>query len=108
MPPYRWTSASETSKNRLSSSCIASAPIRSARPVESTMSQKNTVTCLRSPSTTGRAGAGAARSGSGARPAPQVAQNGLPGVTAAPHAGQRPSRAAPHSSQNRAPGRGAA
>ena len=39
-----------SSKNRSSSSCIASGPSCSASGVESAMSQKSTVTCLRSPS----------------------------------------------------------
>ena len=52
---YRCSSPSASSKNRLSRVCIASAPTRSASAVELAMSQNNTVTCLRSPSSAPRA-----------------------------------------------------
>src|SRR6185503_11719852 len=50
VPSSLWTSASASSKNPLSRACMRSGPTRSASGVEFAMSQKSTVTCLRSPS----------------------------------------------------------
>ena len=69
-PRRRWISQSKRSssspasrKNSSSTPCTPSAPMRSARAVEPTRSQKSTVTCLRSPSRWGAMGA----AGEGAR-----------------------------------------
>src|SRR5215470_384084 len=95
-------------------SCIASGSRRSASREESTMSQKSTVTCLRSPSraafevrifsarclgvyASGDANLGAA--GWAARGLPQLPQNFLPAGTVAPQEAQARSSLAPHSSQ---------
>ena len=50
VPSYRCTSLRASSKNLFSKVCMCSGPRRSARGVEFARSQKNTVTCFRSPS----------------------------------------------------------
>ena len=72
-------------------------PMRSARAVEPTRSQKSTVTCLRRPSRWGIWSRGRGR--------PQAPQKRAPGSSAPLHLGQRSPRTEPHWMQYAAPSR---
>src|SRR5215471_9084311 len=101
-------------------SCIASGSRRSASREESTMSQKTTVTCLRSPSraalevrifsarclgvyASGATARDAAAGGETFKAAPHPPQNFTPGSFEKPHEGQAWAKEDPHSAQNRRP-----
>jgi hypothetical protein len=109
VPPKRRTSAIPVSRNRRSSSCSGSAPIRSARPVELTMSQNRTVTCLNSPVARAWAGGSSAML-TGVRlaltsGAPHWPQNLFSAGLIVLQEPQRKGNGAPHWPQNRAPER---